>query len=270
MNHLRPSIARIKRIKSETEDVRTFTLEAADTLQEKTALPGQFNMVGYPAVGEAPISFSALENGTIEHTIRSAGRVTKFIFGLKVGNDLFIRGPYGRGWPMDQCLGKDLLLIAGGIGLAPLRPVVQTVIANRRFFGEVSLIYGARNEASLLFNDELDEWKMHLSVSLSVDAVQGTGWQYDTGPVTVPLRRIGVSPDRTVVFVCGPELMMRFVSTELLMKRVPQSSIFLSLERRMHCGLGQCGHCQHYGRFVCKDGPVFPYREVRGLPDGLL
>jgi NAD(P)H-flavin reductase len=151
-----------------------------------------------------------------------------------------------------------------------LRPVVQTVIASRRLFGDVSLLYGARNEASLLFRKELDEWKKHIRIALSVDEVEARDGKYEAGPVTVPLRRIGINPDRTVVFVCGPELMMRFTARELLMKRVPQSGIFLSLERRMHCGVGHCGHCQQCGRFVCKDGPVFPYREVHGLPDGLL
>jgi NAD(P)H-flavin reductase len=269
MNQLKPLKARIKDIKMEAEDVKTYTLSIEGSF---AAIPGQFNMVGYPGVGEAPISFSSIvHNKSFEHTIKAVGRVTGFLNGLKKWDKLLIRGPYGRGWPVNNAKGRDILLIAGGVGLAPIRPVVQMILDKRELFGDVSLIYGARNEKHALFMNEFDKWRKGISLHLTVDEVaQASAWKHNVGLVTDLLDMLRIKPDNTVAFVCGPEIMMRFICRGLLMMGIAQSSVYVSLERRMKCGIAHCGHCQHFGLFVCKDGPVFSYKEVCGLPDGLL
>jgi len=269
MNPLKPFKAKIEDIKLEAEGVKTYTLS---TGFQFTAEPGQFNMVGYPGVGEAPISLSGImQNGCFKHTIKSVGRVTEFLDHFMAGDEVFFRGPYGKGWPIKKAEKKDLLIVAGGVGLAPLRPVVQLISGRRELFGEVSLICGARNENNMPFMDELKEWAEKISVYLTVDeAVQREKWQHHIGLVIDLFDRIKIRPERTISFICGPEIMMRFVCRGLMMRGLSQASLYVSLERRMKCGMAQCGHCQHSGFFVCQDGPVFSYKEVRGLPDGML
>ncbi|MDI6744836.1 MAG: FAD/NAD(P)-binding protein [Thermodesulfovibrionales bacterium] len=269
MNQLKPLIARIEDVKIEAEGVKTYTLSTGFPF---LAEPGQFNMIGYPGVGEAPISLSAImQDGSFKHTIKSVGRVTDFLKDFKKGDELFFRGPYGRGWPVKKAEKKDILMIAGGVGLAPLRPVIQIILDRGELFGDVSLICGARNEKNMLFMDEFKEWSAKISVYLAVDeAVRPEKWQHHIGLVTDLLDRVRIKPERTIAFICGPEIMMRFICRGLMMHGMSQSSLYVSLERRMKCGIAQCGHCQHSGLFVCKDGPVFSYKEVRGLPDGVL
>jgi NAD(P)H-flavin reductase len=269
MNQLKPLKARIKDIKLEAEDIKTYTLSIEGSF---VAIPGQFNMIGYPGVGEAPISFSSIvHDGAFEHTIKTVGRVTKFIDNLKKKDTVFIRGPYGRGWPIDEAINNDIILIAGGVGLAPIRPLVHMILEQREKFGDVSLLYGARNEKNMLFMDEFIKWKKSISLYLTVDEVLKLKmWKHHIGLVTELIDKIKINPAHAFAFVCGPEIMMRFICSSLLMNGIPQSRIYVSLERRMKCGVAHCGHCQHFGLFVCKDGPVFSYKEVRGLPDGLL
>jgi sulfhydrogenase subunit gamma (sulfur reductase) len=280
VNQLKPIKARIRNIKTEAEQVKTYNLSVKGSF---TAIPGQFNLVGFPGVGEAPISFSSvIRNGYFDHTIKAVGRVTRFLDRLKKGDEILLRGPYGRGWPLNITKGKDILLVAGGVGLAPLRPVVQKVLEKRELFGDVSLIYGARNEKNVLFMDEFDTWRKGVSLFLTVDEVthppksplgkggSKEGWKHNIGLVTDLLDEVRIKPENTIAFVCGPEIMMRFICKGLLMMGIIQSSVYVSLERRMKCGIAHCGHCQHFGLFVCKDGPVFSYKDVRGLPDGLL
>lgn len=271
MNPLRPFKALLKDIKDENADVKTYRVQVSDG-SLKTAKPGQFNMLGYPGIGEAPISFSSLgENGEIEHTIRAVGMATRFIEKMQKGSEILLRGPYGRGWPMDAAKGNDLLLVAGGVGLAPVRPVIREVVRNRSDFGEVSLLFGSRNENGLLFTDEYKEWRKSFSFQITVDElVTKKPWKHHVGLITVLLDKLKLNAEKTIAFVCGPEMMMRFVCRGLMFKGVPASNLYVSLERRMKCGIAQCGHCQHVGLFVCKDGPVFSYREVTGLMDGML
>jgi len=282
MNRLKPVRARIKGIKKEALEVKTYTLEAEKP--PLSARPGQFNMVGFPGVGEAPISFSGLvRENCFKHTIRSAGRATGYIDKLKEGDELFVRGPYGKGWPLRMAEGKIVLLIAGGVGIAPLRPVIHGILEKRELFDTAYLIYGARNENHMLFTDEFDSWRKKILVLLTADEPvrprPGTQMRKagarqrlkcHIGLVTEMLDKVEIDPGRTIAFVCGPEIMMRFVCRGLLLMGVDSSSIRVSLERRMKCGIAHCGHCQHYGLFVCKDGPVFSYNQVKGLPDGLL
>lgn len=271
MNPLKPYTAILKDIKEENIDVKTYRLHVHNGSQSK-ARPGQFNMLGFPGIGEAPISFSGLDgNGDIEHTIRAVGMATHFLERMQKGGEVLLRGPYGTGWPMESLRGKDVLLIAGGVGLAPIRPVINEIMKSRSDFGEVSLLYGSRNEKGLLFTDEYQQWQKSIQVHITVDELTGTTpWKYNVGLITVLLDNVRFNADNTVAFVCGPEIMMRFICRGLMFKGVPASRLFVSLERRMKCGIAQCGHCQHVGLFVCRDGPVFPYNRVAGLFDGLL
>ncbi len=269
-NLLVPHKALITGIKAETADVRTYTLSLDGA--EFNPRPGQFAMLGYPGVGEAPVSLSSLPaEGLFQHTIREAGRVTGYLAKFQRGDELFIRGPYGTGWPLEGAKGGDLVLIAGGLGLAPLRPVLHEVMKEPGAFGSITLIYGARDPHSLIFSDEIDQWLRRFPVLLTVDEVpRDARWAHFTGLVTELIDRAEFRPGETTAFICGPEIMMRFAARRLLLEGVAPSRLHVSLERRMKCGVGQCGHCQHGSAFVCKDGPVFPYRDVRGLPDGLL
>lgn len=269
-NPLLPVRAVIADIREEASDVKTYSLLLGDVPFD--ALPGQFNMVGCPGVGEAPISLSSIaRDGAFEHTVRAVGRVTSYLQRLKKGEEMFLRGPYGSGWPLRRAEGRDLLLIAGGLGLAPLRPVLQRVIEDRASFGTVTLIYGARDPAGLIFRDDYEQWQRHMPVLLTVDeAPKGTAWEHGVGLVTDLMESVAIAPGETVAFICGPEIMMRFSARLLLLRGLPPSSIYVSLERRMKCGVGQCGHCQHGSTFVCKDGPVYAYGDVNRFPDGLL
>jgi NAD(P)H-flavin reductase len=258
-------------IRDENVDVRTYRLEVRDGFA-RSGRPGQFNMLGYPGIGEAPISFSGLyENGRFEHTIRAVGLATRFMEHMQKGSEVLVRGPYGRGWPMAEARGKDLILLAGGVGLAPLRPVIAEVLKNRSDYGKVDILIGSRNEQGLLFTNEYAEWRKTMTVRITVDElVTGEPWNHQVGLITGLVDQVTLQADRTAVFICGPELMMRFTCKGLMLRGVRAPDLYVSLERRMKCGIAQCGHCQHVGLFVCKDGPVFAYREVAGLFDGLL
>ncbi len=265
-----PQKAIITGLKKETEDTKTFSLSFEDS--SYAAQPGQFNMVGYPGVGEAPISLSSIvSEGKFQHTIRNVGRVTKFIDKCEEGDVMHIRGPYGTYWPLDNATGNDILLIAGGVGFAPLRPVVQEILRKRDSFGKVTVIYGARSPDNMLFMSEVDTWRKDIEVYLTVDEVPPQiQWDHDVGLVTKLLDKATFNPVKTFAFICGPEIMMLFVSRGLSIRGFLPSKVYVSLERRMKCGIAQCGHCQHGSKFVCKDGPVFVYRDVNRLADGLL
>jgi len=269
-SHLLPVRAIIAAIKRETEDTKTYSFSIEDS--SYTAQPGQFNMVGYPGVGEAPISLSSIvSEGSFQHTIRSVGRATEFIDRFNEGDELFVRGPYGSYWPLDSAKGNDVLLVAGGVGFAPLRPVVQEILKKRDSFGMVTLIYGSRSPDNMLFTSEIDAWRKDIAVFLTVDEVPpNMKWDHNVGLVTQLLDRTIFNPVKTIAFVCGPEIMMLFVSRGLFIRGFLPSRVYVSLERRMKCGIAQCGHCQHGSKFVCKDGPVFPYKDISRLADGLL
>jgi NAD(P)H-flavin reductase len=204
------------------------------------------------------------------HTVKAVGRLTRWLQGLRPGDVLFLRGPYGRPWPLEEARGRHLLLLSGGMGLAPLRPVVGLFLSGRLGARRLSLLHGARRPRDIIFKEELSAWQgQGLEVLLTVD-VPEEGWPGRVGLVTELLGELELEPHRTVAFICGPEIMMRFVLRELLIKGLSPRRLHVSLERRMRCGLGLCGHCQHGVWFVCRDGPVFSYPQVRGLPDGLL
>jgi NAD(P)H-flavin reductase len=249
---------------SETQDTVTLELEPEDEAA-LSFLPGQFTMIYVFGVGEVPIYISGdpRHPETLVHTVRSVGAVTAAIVGLGVGDRVGIRGPYGVGWPVDAAEGMDLVVVAGGIGLAPLRPVVLDVLARRERFGVVSVVYGSRTPGDLLFEEELHTWRSRfdMEVEVTVDRADES-WLGDVGVVTGLMSRIAFDPSKTVAMLCGPEIMMKVVANELGVRSVPAERIYVSVERNMKCAIGFCGHCQFGPDFMCRDGPVLAYTRV--------
>jgi sulfhydrogenase subunit gamma (sulfur reductase) len=234
--------------------------------------PGQFNMLGLAGIGEAPFSFSLLDsNGkSFIHTIRTAGNVVGAISKLDTGDNLAIRGPYGKGWPLDVAEGKNLIIVAGGIGMPPLRPVIYHVLRNRNKFKKIYLLYGAKTVEELLYKDELQNWAKEIPVLLSADKLtQSSILPIKHGLVTTLFDQLDVPMADTVTFTCGPQVMMKFVAAELIMQGHKPDSVFVSMERRMKCGIGHCGHCQIGAKFVCKDGPVFSLPQINRFPESI-
>jgi NAD(P)H-flavin reductase len=247
---------------AETRDSVTLRLTP---VQERLAgfHPGQFTMLYVPGVGEIPISISGdpfAGTPDLVHTVRDVGAVSHALCHAERGAVLGVRGPFGTRWDAENARGADLVIVAGGIGLAPLRPVVYTALEHRSRYGRVVLVVGARTPAEFLYRGELDRWaaRVDLEVELTID-VPAEGWSGGVGFVTEPLARLRLDPDRTVAFLCGPEPMMRFSANILLRKGVAPEHIRLSLERNMKCGIGLCGHCQLGPLLVCRDGPVTDY-----------
>jgi NAD(P)H-flavin reductase len=218
--------------------------------------------------GEVPISVSALgsEGRTLVHTVRAVGAVTRAICAARAGDALGVRGPFGNGWPLAAAEGRDVLVMAGGVGLAPLRPAVRHLLAHRERFGRVAVLYGARTPADLLYPRELEAWRgvPDVDVQFTVDSAPA-GWRGRVGLVTALVPRAHVDAAQALAMVCGPEVMMRHAVAALRERGVPAEAIFVSLERSMICGIGHCGHCQLGPEFVCTDGPVFCSEAVEPL-----
>jgi NAD(P)H-flavin reductase len=266
-NPMLPRPLRIRRNLQETRD--TFTLELdADGNDGFVFRPGQFNMLYVFGVGEVPISLSGDpgQPGRLAHTTRAVGTVTRAMCQLKKGAVLGVRGPHGQPWPLEQAVGRDVMLVAGGIGLAPLRPALYEIAAHRKDFGTVVLLYGSRSPEDILFRREIERWceSSGLEVSITVDRAIGA-WPGRVGAVTTLIPRASFDPANTVALVCGPEVMMRFTADELRKRGVGEARIFVSMERNMKCAVGFCGHCQFGPSFICKDGPVFAYDRVKRL-----
>ena len=235
-------------------------------------MPGQFVMLSVPGVGEAPISISSspTREGTLDLAIRDVGNVTHAIHGLEVGAHVGIRGPFGNGFPIDALEWKDLVLVAGGIGLFPLRSLIQYVLDRRERFGEMTVLYGARTPADRLFVDELDQWAARDDLRLLQTVDHGAeGWDGPVGLITTLISPLEIEPAKTMAVVVGPPVMYRFVIAELKKKGLGDNQIILSLERHMKCGTGKCGHCQINGLTVCQDGPVFTLAQLRELPEAV-
>ncbi len=225
--------------------------------------PGEFMMMYAFGIGEVAISVSGVPSAsddTITHTIRAVGAVSRALHDAQAGAEIGLRGPFGTSWGLDTAVGRDLVIVAGGVGLAPLRPVVLAALADRDSYGRVTLIAGARSRDDFLFRGELDDWARGgaIDVHMTVD-VPVQGWPGEVGFVTEPLRRLPVRPDSTIGFLCGPEVMMRNGAKELSGKGVALGDIRVSLERNMQCGVGWCGHCQLGPLLLCRDGPVVGY-----------
>jgi NAD(P)H-flavin reductase len=242
----------------ETED--TATIQLVDVSGGAIDFrPGQCMMLYLFGLGEVPISIAGnpAEHQTLVHTIRSVGKVTEGINALEPGDEIGVRGPFGTSWPVDKAIGKDLLIIAGGIGLAPLRPAVLEAMDRRSELGSLSLLYGARTPKDLLYKADLLGWETNpdMQVEISVDRAR-LDWRGDVGLVTTLLPRIDFDPKDTEAFICGPEVMMRVVARDLRDRGIPSDRIAISMERNMKCAIGFCGHCQYGSDFLCKTGPI--------------
>ena len=251
----------------ETADAFTLRFEpGGDGLR---FAPGQFNMLYAFGVGEVPISISGdpTRPDTLVHTIRDVGNVTHAIAGLDVGAAVGIRGPYGSAWPVARARGGDVLIVAGGLGLAPLRSVIYDVLARRSDFERVTLLYGARSPSDLLYARELEVWRANgIDVDVVVDHA-GTSWLGPVGTVPSLIDDVVLDPSRTIAMVCGPEVMMRFATRALAARGLAANRVFVSLERNMKCAVGLCGHCQYRELFVCKDGPVISADRIAAIFD---
>lgn len=260
-----PTVVRVEKIRKETYDTVTLVLKGSQSGEFKFT-PGQFNMVYTFGIGEIPVSISgdASDSKNLVHTIRAVGGVTTALLKMKKSEVLGIRGPFGKGWPIDQAKGRDLLIVAGGIGLAPIRPVIYEALARRKKFGRIIVLYGTRTPEDILFRKEVEKWRGRLDMEVLVTVDRSTGaWKGHVGVVTTLLKRVSINPENTVAMICGPEIMMRYSVQELMEIGMNPKNVFLSMERNMQCGFGLCGHCQWGPFFVCKDGPVFCYEDIQ-------
>ena len=258
----------VQAVSKETPDTFTLKLTSEDEPNGRSFRPGQFSMLWVFGVGELPISISGnpAEHKQLVYTVRSVGQATNALVTQRVGAGVGVRGPYGTGWPMDAARGRDVIVVAGGIGLAPLRPVIYEVLHHREDFGRLVVLYGARSPRDLLYRQELAAWarQRETQVLVTVD-YGGMSWRGHVGVVTTLFKYARLKPAQSVAMVCGPEIMMRFVSRELMTFGLSRNDIYLSMERNMKCAVGFCGHCQYGPHFICKDGPVFPYEKLRSL-----
>jgi len=265
-----PVTTRIVDVREENMNTKTFVMEIEDEEIRKKYrwAPGQFNMIYVPGIGEAAISISSDPDKPeiLEHSIRIVGSVTHAIDDLGVGGIVGLRGPFGRGWPLDTLAGGEVVLVAGGIGLAPLRPVVYWLTQRRDRFRRLILLFGCRSPEDRLYVGELDQWEEDNKIDVLVTVDNATGdWVGPVGVVTKLLQRVKVNAQETTVMVCGPRMLNRVAAWNFLQLHVSPEHVYLSLERNMNCGYGQCGHCQYGSKFVCKDGPVFAFSEIADI-----
>jgi NAD(P)H-flavin reductase len=265
---IEPAPFRVVEKRQETRDTWTLRVRRDGGSRLGRFEPGQFAMLYAFGAGEVPISLSdrGASDDELVHTIRVVGAVTEALCALEEGDVVGMRGPYGTGWPIAQAGGRDVVLVAGGLGLPPLRPVIRELFANRDRYGEVSILYGGRSPDELLFVDELEHWRARFDVTVEVIVDSApAGWHGRVGVVTKLMPRASFDPANTIAMMCGPELMMRFTAGALRDQGVAPASIWLSLERSMKCATGHCGHCQLGPLFVCKDGPVVRQDTVAAL-----
>ncbi|MEV5875410.1 FAD/NAD(P)-binding protein [Streptomyces sp. NPDC052101] len=249
----------------ETADTRSIELVSAGR-ELPPFSPGQFAMIYAFGVGAVPVSASALHgrHGGLVHTVRAVGAVSTALYRLCPGDTVGLSGPYGTGWDLEAAAGHDVLVIAGGIGLAPLRPVVHAVLDRPAAYGRLVILVGARTPADLVYRDEIESWRGPARVEVTVDRL-GPGWRGAVGVVTTLLDHLDLRPDRTSALVCGPEVMMRHTARDLVARGLVPHRVQVSLERNMHCATGHCGHCQLGPLLLCRDGPVVGYDRVAQL-----
>jgi NAD(P)H-flavin reductase len=263
-----PRIARVTRRVRELSDTWTLDLVAADGGPLMRYAPGQFTMMYVLGVGEIPVSISgdAADATRLVQTVRAVGKVSEAVTKLSAGATLGVRGPYGTAWPVADGYGHDVVVVAGGLGLAPLRPALYQLQAERKRFGKLVLLYGTRRPEDILFRRQLATWRRQLDMEIEVTVDRaGADWRGHVGVVTKLIPRLNIDADNAMALVCGPEVMMRFAASALQDIGMPEEAIHLSLERNMKCAVGLCGHCQFAGSFICKDGAVMRYDRVRRL-----
>ena len=261
-----PEAARVRSRRRETADTWTLEIEPPDGPWR--FVPGQFNMLYVFGVGESAISLSGdpARPERLVHTVRAVGSVSRGITQLRKGAWVGLRGPFGAGWPLEQAAGRDVLIIAGGLGLAPLRPAVYRLLSERRRYGRITLLYGTRSPDDVLFRAELARWLdlPDVDVQVTVDHAIGD-WHGHVGVVTTLISRRAFDAGNCVAMICGPEVMMRFAIAGCKEAGLTDESIYLSMERNMKCAVGRCGHCQFGSAFICKDGPVLRYDRVSAI-----
>ncbi|MBK1876238.1 FAD/NAD(P)-binding protein [Pelagicoccus mobilis] len=259
----------ITRIEKETEDTFTLDLKASEVEASPYRFePGQFNMLYVFGVGEAPISISGdpAKPKRLRHTTRIVGTVTRAMGALRKGESIGIRGPYGSSWPLEQAKGKDVIIVSGGIGLAPLRPALHKLLAHRQQYRRIILLYGARTPEDILYNKHLEKWRARFDVEVYITVDRATrNWRGNVGVVTPLVKRAPFHRDNAIAMICGPEIMMRYAVQELRTRGLQAEDIYVSIERNMKCAIGHCGHCQYGPAFTCKDGPVFRYDKIEHL-----
>jgi sulfhydrogenase subunit gamma (sulfur reductase) len=267
-----PVMARVLKVEQMTELEKLFTVQlpGARSLGNE---PGQFVEVSLMGIGEAPISITSSpsrSNGTFELCVRRIGDLTSAMHRLVPGDVIGVRGPFGHGFPIGRMRGKDILFAAGGLGLPPLRSLINQVLDERGAFGRVIILYGTNHPSAVLFKDELDEWagRDDVEFHMTVDRADGD-WTGNVGVITTLFPKVTINPRNTVAATVGPPIMYRFVLMEMLGKGIPETQIYLSLERRMKCGVGKCGHCQINDMYCCQDGPVFTYAQIKGIEEAL-
>lgn len=253
-----------KRIKR--PDCTLLTVKPIDATCLCAFQPGQFYMLYVFGHGEVPISVSGNPacHGSLDFTIKNVGSVTSALCALEKGALLGLRGPFGSVWPLEGSKGRDIILMAGGLGLVPLRAVIYQLISLRDRYGKISLLYGARSPVSLLFEEELEAWGAHMHVAVTVDSAEG-GWSGPVGFVTNLLKDVKIDGDNTTAMICGPEVMIRSSAAALRGRGLSTAQVHVAMERNMKCAIGFCGHCQYGPYFTCKDGPVFSLEQVGHL-----
>jgi sulfite reductase subunit B len=267
-----PLPATVDEVKPMTAMERFFSFRL-DSGQPLGHMPGQFAEVSIPGIGEAPVSISSspTRDDSFEMVVRNVGTVSGAMHGLTAGDKVFVRGPFGTTFPVDDAMkGKDILFICGGIGLVPVRSAIQYVLDNRDDYGRVMILFGAKTPRERLFTDEFEQWRSAKNVTLleTVDH-RDEGWSGPEGVITTLMPLVKIDENQTVAIICGPPIMYKFVITELLKAKLREDQIYLSLERHMKCGVGKCGHCQINNIYVCQKGPVFKFSDIKEVEEAL-
>jgi NAD(P)H-flavin reductase len=265
-----PQIARITDVRDETPDTKTFVFRLREdpAHQAFTWRPGQFVELSVFGLGEAPFGFasSPTRKQNFEITIRAVGALTAALHGMGPGDEVGIRGPLGNHFPCDEVRGRNILFIGGGIGLPPLRSLIHNMLDERDKFGDITILYGARTPTDLVYKQELKQWEQRGDIRFMVTVDRSEpGWQGNVGMVPTLFPKADVKPDGTVAYICGPPVMIRFVIQDLVSMGFADDNIISTLERHMKCGVGKCNHCCIGHKYVCRDGPVFSYQQMKGL-----
>jgi len=256
-----PELVKIEKIIKETEDTKTFRIKYA--MEHK---PGQFVQLSLFGIGEAPFVICSDEKNYIEFCVRNVGNVTNALNNLKLKDKIGIRGPYGNGYPISRLIKKNIIIIAGGTGLASLRGLVQHIEHNKDNFGDVHIFLGFRTPSDILFRKDIEEWKKKFNLELTIDKAEGS-WKGNTGLITELIEKAKINKENTIVIICGPPIMIKFVIQLLQKIGFTDDQIYISLERLMKCGIRKCGRCMVKGKYICEDGPVFRYDQAKLLED---
>ncbi len=266
-----PQVAEVVERIQETPTIFTLRLRFLNEKQQQCYCfkPGQFNMLYLHGVGEVPISIVSdpADETLFSHTIRVVGRVTKGLSHLTEGDQLGVRGPFGRGWPLQQALGKDIILVTGGLGCAPVVSVIRYVIRRRDMFNRLVIMQGVKRADDLIWREQYAQWEKlrDTQVILAASEEKKAAWPWHTGHVTDLMNKASFNPAKAIAMMCGPEPMMHAAIEPLLRAGLSENDLWLSMERNMQCAVGHCGHCQYGAKFICKDGPVFPYADIKSL-----